>query len=141
MKQYTEQEFSALSDDEYNRTVAEAMGKCWHEYKVNFYKGDRDNRENYKCWKCGKINDAPYYSTPMNINYLNSAEGCVAMMEWCGKNIERFMIQSDIRQKFWRAGQQEKGTTWFEWIVFSKTLEDINTALAIAILKSKGVVE
>jgi len=125
----TIKEFEKLSDEDKNKMVAEAMGKCWHNIE--------ELPDGYRfCRKCGESSNT--ILTFENIDYLNTPEGCVAMMEWWLNKYTQFKLY------------KTKDGILFEYIDYGSTekmwriefaCETINTALAIAILKSSGKVE
>ena len=118
----TEEEFLQLSVDEQNKMVAEAMGKCWHEW----------NESGTGCKKC-----ETNFEDAQNTYYIHSAEGLKEMLEWL---FNGRWAQIDNYESEW----EESKDFQINYSISLTTDEDkisnrnINLALALAILKSKG---
>jgi hypothetical protein len=114
MERYTEQEFLSLKVEEQNRIVAEAMGKCWHEW----------NESGTGCEKC-----STNFEDARNLDYLQSAEGLKEMLEF-RVNEGSIELGKARDERYWAR----------DCIIQINNYKSLNLALALAILKSKGVI-
>lgn len=116
----TESEFLAMKQIERDKIMAEAMGKCWHEWE----KGKVFAIKDCFCIKCGLVEDNTDYSSP---------EGIVEMMEWLIKKFDIIMSQSINNYIVFRDGLLSG-----ERITLSES-KSLSLALQVAICKVGGM--